>query len=165
MRATFEQAQARKIEDLLQQTVGLGKVRAKVSADLDFDRITTSTEVYDPDSQVVRSTQNTTEDSTNTEGNNQSVSVTNNLPITPGTAPPPAAGGGPSSNNKSDKSEETINYEINKTIRNQVRESGQVKRLSIAVAVDGIYEEPPADKDGKVDKPDAKPTYKPRSRR
>ena len=163
MRASFEQAQARKIEDLLQQTVGLGKVRAKVSADLDFDRITTSTEVYDPDSQVVRSTQSTNEDSTNSEGNNQSVSVTNNLPLTPGTAPPPAAGAaGPASTNKSNKSEETVNYEINKTVRNQVRESGQVKRLSIAVTVDGIYEAAPADKDGKQDK-DAKPTYKPRS--
>ncbi|MGE3622560.1 MAG: flagellar basal-body MS-ring/collar protein FliF, partial [Bdellovibrionales bacterium] len=151
MRASYESAQARKIEDLLSQTVGLGKVRAKVSADLDFDRITTSSEVYDPDSQVVRSTQSTSESSSNAEAGNQAVSVTNNLPLTPGAAPPAAPASAAS--NKSDKTEETINYEINKTVRNQVRESGQVKRLSIAVTVDGIYE---AGAEGKS-------TYKPRS--
>jgi len=162
MRAQYEQTQARKIEDLLAQTLGYGKVRAKVSADLDFDRITTSSEIYDPDSQVVRSTQSTTEESSNAEGNTQAVSVTNNLPLTPGQAPPaaapgaaPAAGAG-GANNKSNRSEETVNYEINKTVRNQVRESGQVKRLSIAVAVDGSYE---TTGEGK----DAKATYKPRS--
>jgi flagellar M-ring protein FliF len=158
MRASFEATQARKIEDLLSQTVGYGKVRAKVSADLDFDRITTSTEVYDPDSQVVRSTQTTSDTSTSNEGGNQqTVSVANNLPLTPGTAPPPAAAGANKEpTNKSDKEESTVNYEINKTIRNQVRESGSVKRLSIAVAVDGAYE---TTGEGK----DAKTTYKPRS--
>ncbi len=157
MRAEYESTQARKIEELLSQTLGYGKVRAKVSADLDFDRITTSSEIYDPDSQVVRSTQNTSEDTTNSEGGSQNVSVTNNLPLTPGA--PPAAGaagataGGGGTNNKSNRSEETINYEINKTVRNQVRESGQVKRLSIAVVVDGTYDT----------SADGKSTYKPRS--
>jgi flagellar M-ring protein FliF len=154
MRASFEATQARKIEDLLAQTVGYGKVRAKVSADLDFDRITTSTEIYDPDSQVVRSTQNTSEDTSNAEANNQAVTVANNLPLTPGAAPPATPAPAPQANtNKSSKSEETINYEINKTVRNQVRESGQVKRLSVAVTVDGTYD---VGADGKS-------TYKPRS--
>jgi flagellar M-ring protein FliF len=159
MRAEFEQTQARKIEDLLSQTLGYGKVRAKVSADLDFDRITTSSEIYDPDSQVARSTQTTSEETTNTEGGNtQAVTVANNLPLTPGQAPPVAAGaasGGASggANNKSNKSEETTNYEINKTVRSQVRESGQVKRLSVAVVVDGTYDTGA----------DGKQTYKARS--
>jgi flagellar M-ring protein FliF len=132
MRAAFEQTQARKIEDLLAQTLGYGKARAQVSAELDFDRITTNSEIYDPESQVVRSTQNTNEDATTAEGNADTVSITNNLPN--GTTP--AAGGGGSSN-KSSKTEETVNYEINKTVRSQVRESGSIKRLSVAVAVDG----------------------------
>lgn len=133
MRADFERTQARKIEDLLSQTLGYGKARAQVSADLDFDRITTSSEIYDPDSQVVRSSQSTTEDSTANEGGGQTVTVANNLPATPGAAP----GGGAANGNKSSRTEETLNYEINKTVRNQVKESGQVKRLSVAVAVDG----------------------------
>jgi flagellar M-ring protein FliF len=136
MRLEFEQAQARKIEDLLAQTLGYGKVRAQVSADLDFDRITTSSEIYDPESQVVRSTQNTSEDSSNAEAGAPAVSVANNLPTNPAQAAGSANSG---SNNKNSRNEETINYEINKTVRNQVRESGSVKRLSVAVVVDGTY--------------------------
>ncbi|MDR3424419.1 MAG: flagellar basal-body MS-ring/collar protein FliF [Alphaproteobacteria bacterium] len=155
-RIQYEQAQTRKIEDLLTQTLGFGKVRAQVSADLDFDRITTSSEIFDPDSQVVRSTQNTNETDTNSEGNSGAVSVSTNLPATPqqiaNGGATPAAASTPTSNNK--HSEETINYEINKTVRNQVRESGRVRRLSIAVVVDGTYK---TSADGKTT------TYAPRT--
>ncbi len=130
LRAHYEQTQARKIEDLLARTLGFGKVRAQVSADLDFDRITTSSEIFDPESQVVRSQQSTTEDSSASDGGSGSVSITNNMPGGQ------AAGGGEGAN-KTNRAEETINYEINKTVRSQVRESGQVKRLSVAVVVDG----------------------------
>ncbi len=133
MRLSFEQAQARKIEDLLFQTIGYGKARAQVSADLDFDRVTTSSEIYDPESQVIRSTQSTSEESNASEGDAGNVTIANNLPGAQ------AQGGAAANSNRSNKTEETVNYEINKTIRNQVRESGQVKRLSVAVVVDGTY--------------------------
>lgn len=156
MRVAFEQTQARKIEDLLSQTLGYGKARAQVSADLDFDRITTSSEIYDPDSQVVRSTQNTSELSTNSEGTNGGpVTVTNGLPANPAQVANNLNGNNNSSN-KNTHNEETINYEINKTIRNQVRESGQVRRLSVAVVIDGSYK---SEGEGK----DAKTTYIPRT--
>jgi flagellar M-ring protein FliF len=136
MRVQFEQTQARKIEDLLTQTLGWGKVRAQVSADLDFDRVTTSSEIFDPDSQVVRSTQSVNEAANNSDGGSGNVTVANNLP----TSPQQIAGGtGGGSNNSNKRSEETINYEINKTIRNQIREGGQIRRLSVAVVVDGSY--------------------------
>lgn len=131
MRANFEQTQARKIEDLLSQSLGFGKARAQVSAELDFDKIVTNSEIYDPESQVVRSTQSVTEESSSAEGSNDAVSVTNNLPGTPTAAPAGGAG-----SNKNNRAEETVNYEINKTIRSQTRESGQIKRLSVAVVVD-----------------------------
>ncbi|MFA5040237.1 MAG: flagellar basal-body MS-ring/collar protein FliF [Bdellovibrionales bacterium] len=151
MRIQFEQMQARKIEDLLTQTLGYGKVRAQVSADLDFDRITTSSEIFDPESQVVRSTQSVTEDAVNSEGGAGTVTVANNLPTTPQQIAGGAQTGGAS--NKNNRSEETINYEINKTVRNQVRESGQIRRLSVAVVVDGSYK---TGEDGKM-------TYTPRT--
>lgn len=153
MRAGFEQAQARKIEDLLSQTLGYGKVRAQVSADLDFDRITTSSETYDPDSAVIRSTQTTTDDSSSAEPSPQAVSVASNLPSNPAQIANPNAGGSASSN-KNNRNEETTNYEINKTVRNQVREGGQIKRLSVAVVVDGSYK---TEADGKTQ------TYIPRT--
>ncbi len=153
LRIQFEQAQARKIEDLLTQTLGYGKVRAQVSADLDYDRITTSSEIYDPESQVIRSTQSVNEAATNSEsGASNAVSVANNLPATPQQLAGGAGGSG--SSNKNDRNEETINYEINKTIRNQVREGGQIRRLSVAVVVDGTYK---ASDDGKTS------TYVPRT--
>ncbi|MDD3183214.1 MAG: flagellar basal-body MS-ring/collar protein FliF, partial [Alphaproteobacteria bacterium] len=131
MRSNYELNQARKIEELLAQTLGFGKVRAQVSADLDFDRVTTSSEIYDPESQVIRSQQSTSEDSKASDGGGNTVSITNNLPGGQ------ASGGGNSSANSTNRTEETINYEINKTVRNQVRETGQIKRLSVAVVVDG----------------------------
>jgi len=148
MRANYEKRQARKIEDLLSKTLGYGKVRAQVSADLDFDKITTNSEIYDPESQVIRSQQTTTEDSTAADGDNGTVTLTNNLPGGK------ALGGGSGSSNTSNRAEETINYEINKTIRSQVRETGQVKKLSVAVVVDGTTT---TDKDGKI-------TYKKRTK-
>lgn len=132
LRSQYEMKQARKIEDLLGQTIGYGKVRAQVSADIDFDRVTTTSEIFDPESQVVRSQQSTSEDSTAADGGANTVTITNNLPGGQ------AQGGGAGSSNKANRAEETINYEINKTIRNQVRESGQVKRLSVAVVVDNV---------------------------
>ncbi|HAX91606.1 MAG TPA: flagellar M-ring protein FliF, partial [Rhodospirillaceae bacterium] len=146
MRVGYEQAQARKIEELLAQTLGFGKVRAQVSADLDFDRITTSSEIFDPESQVVRSQQSTTEDNSASDGGSGAITMTNNLPG--GQA---AAGG--EGGNKSNRAEETINYEINKTVRSQVRETGQVRRLSVAVVVDGTTT---TDAEGKQ-------TYQPRT--
>ena len=130
MRSAYEQMQARKIEELLSKTLGFGKARAQVSADLDFDRITTSSEIYDPESQVIRSQQSTTEDSTASDSSGGGVSITNNLPN-------PQFGSAGGSANSTNRTEETINYEINKTVRSQVRETGQIKRLSVAVVVDG----------------------------
>jgi flagellar M-ring protein FliF len=141
MRLAFEQTAARKVEDLLSQTLGFGKVRAQVSAELDFDRVTTNSETYDPESQVIRSTQSTSESSANAEAGSQGVSVANNLPNAT------AAGGGTNNSNSTNRNEETINYEINKTVRSQVKESGQVKRLSVAVVVD---DKSTTDAEGKI---------------
>lgn len=148
MRLAYEGEQAQKIEDLLGKTLGFGRVRAQVSADMDFDRVTTNSESYDPDGQVVRSTQTTSETSNDgSDSGGGSVSITNNLP---GGS---ASSGGGAGASKNSRTEETTNYEISKTIKSQVRESGNVKRLSVAVLVDGEYD---TDKEGKQ-------TYKPRS--
>jgi flagellar M-ring protein FliF len=53
-RRELENHLSRTVEQLLERIVGVGKVRAEVSADIDFDRINTSEEIFDPDGQVVR---------------------------------------------------------------------------------------------------------------
>ena len=132
----YEQRAARTVEDLLSRTLGFGKVRSEVSADLDFDRIVTNSEVFDPESQVVRSTQTVNENNESTERNNlDAVTVANNLP----TAEDSDAADTATTRTRSTRAEETINYEISRTTRNHVRETGQVRRLSVAVLVDGSY--------------------------
>ncbi len=139
MRAQHEERLRRAIETLLDRTVGAGNARAEVTAEMDFDRITMNSESYDPDGQVVRSTQTVAEQNNSNEGNTP-VSVANNLPSAQ------ANGGGAQSQSRNQRNEETVNYEISKTIKTQVREGGTVKRLSVAVAVNGSFA---TDADGK----------------
>lgn len=147
MRRTYEQRMNAAIEDMVGRIVGFNKVRAHVSAEMNFDRISTNSESYDPEGQVVRSTQTVSEDATETESTSGEVSVENNVPG--GTTD--AAGG--SNANKSARAEETTNYEISKTVQNIVRETGEVTKISVAVLVDGRMV---TDKDGNK-------TYEPRS--
>jgi flagellar M-ring protein FliF len=128
-----EQDIERKVRALVEGVVGAGKARVNVTADLDLSRVTTQEEKFDPDGQVVRSTQTSEENAQEGEqGGADTVTAANNLPNTQ-----PSAGAGMTSSN-SGRTEETTNYEISKTVRTEVIEPGAVKRLSIAVAVDGV---------------------------
>lgn len=136
MRLNVEQRLSKSAEDLLERTLGSGNVRVTVSAELDFDRITESSETFDPDGQVVRSTQTIEESEQDQDGEGQDpVTVGNNLPDND----LPQLGGGPTSSSSASRIEETVNYEISKTVRSHVRESGAIRRLSVAVLVNGNY--------------------------
>lgn len=129
-RRNYERRMTQAIEDIVGRVVGFGSVRANVTADLNFDRITTSEEIYDPASQVVRSSQVVEE--------RESEQETANSPTLPG------AGGdllsaGSGSNQENSRLEEVTNFEISRTERNMVREVGEVSKLSVAVLVDGNY--------------------------
>ena len=149
-RRAYESRMTRTIEELLENSVGLGKVRAEVTAEMDFDRITTNTETYDPNGQVVRSTQSVEENSNDSDSKSKpAVTVRNNLPD----ANTQQGGGGNKSESASSRTEETVNYEISKTVKSHVREVGTIKRVSAAVLVDGTYS-----------MQNGKPTYQPRSK-
>ncbi len=120
---------SRAVEEMLERSLGAGRVRAEATVELDFDQVRETQEKYDPEGQVVRSQQSSTGNSRTTEAQ-QSVSVQNNLP----NAEPAAPGAG----TQEQKSEETTNYEIGKTVRTVVREHPQLRRLSLAVMVDGV---------------------------
>ena len=139
-RVALEDRLRGKIVQLLERSVGPGKVDAAVSADLDFDELATTAETYDPQSQVVRSTQTTEEvtDQQETQPADQ-VGAAGNLPTERAAAP----AGAPGSSEKSNKTEETINYEISRTVRNQTKRGASLRRLSIAVQVDGTYRAQP----------------------
>ncbi|MCE3233559.1 MAG: fliF, partial [Rickettsiaceae bacterium] len=86
--------------------------------------------------QVARSTQTVEEKEASTEGGQGgNVSAANNLPG--GGAAAESAAGAASNNAKVD---EITNFEVSKTIKKHIKEVGTVKRISIAVLVDGNYE-------------------------
>ena len=135
------------IEDIVASIVGHGRARVQVSAALDSNRIESRSETFDPESRVVRSSQNRTEASTTTEGGG-AVSVGNELP-----GAQQGQGGNAAPKDATQKNEEVVNYEISRTTRTEVLEGGRVKKLSVAVLVDGTYARAP---NGEV-------TYQPRT--
>jgi flagellar M-ring protein FliF len=149
-RVAFEDRLRGKIVQLLERTLGQGRVDAAVSADLDFDEVATTAELYDPNTQVVRSTRTADETSDAKETKPEdAVSVANNLP----TEKTAATQAGPGSSERKNRTEETVNYEISRTVRNQTKRGSTVRRLSIAVQVDGNYR----------DQPDGSRRFEPRS--
>jgi flagellar M-ring protein FliF len=131
--ANYEKRLSEQVQRIVESVVGSGRAQVKITAELDFNRITQTQDTYDPDSKVVRSTQ-TREESSSTAARDQSVTVGNELPNATGQGGP-----APSAQDLAKKSEETINYEISRTTRTETIDGGRVKRVSVAVLVDGIY--------------------------
>jgi len=124
-----------RVEDLLANIVGAGRARVQVSAELDMNRLTRTSETFDPDSQVVRSSQTRELANASTgAADSGAVTVANELPGASGSNS--ASGGG---SEQASTTEETTNYEISKTTATEMTEAGGIKRLSVAVVVDGTY--------------------------
>ncbi len=123
---------AKSVRTLVEGMVGPGKSRVNVTADLDLSRVTVQEENFNPDGQVVRSESTTEEKSSETEpADSGQATATSNIPGGPANAAGQAG-------SNTGKSESTTNYEISKTTRTEIQEPGQIKRLSVAVAVDGV---------------------------
>jgi len=135
MRAQYESRLARRVTELLERTVGFGKVRVEVRADMDFSQVVVNSESFDPNGQVLRSSEAIEENSSAQEAGDETVTVGNNLPD------PALDGGGAGATENQSRTEERSNFEISKTMTNRVSAPGQVERLSVAVLVDGIYNE------------------------
>ncbi len=124
----------RAVEDIVFQVVGEGRARVQVTAELARNRITQTADVFDPDGQVVRSSQSRSEASTASED-------LTNVGVTVGNQLPEADENGPESgsNSQRETSEEVVNYEISRTTTTEVTEAGSLRKLSVAVLVDGVY--------------------------
>lgn len=129
-----EERVRRTVMDIVEGVVGPGNARVQVTAEMDFNRVTENSERYDPEGRVARSvrTSETTE-SASDAASGQAASASGNIPDGAG-----GAGGGERSSNNSSNSEEVTNYEISKTTRTEISEGGRMRRLSVAVAVDGV---------------------------
>jgi flagellar M-ring protein FliF len=123
----------RTVEDIVGRIVGPENIRVQVAAELDFSRITETANIIDPDSQTVLSS-TTVEDQSNDSDPSalRGVTIANQLPQA--ATVDPAAAGEPSTSSAR-RIEETTNFEMTRTVRNEVREVGGIRRLSVAVAL------------------------------
>jgi flagellar M-ring protein FliF len=162
----LEESYQRRIVELLEPLVGAGRVRATVTADLDFTVTEETHENYDPQKTAVRSEQTSSETRKGGDGaegipgalSNQPPG-TSGAPVIPGATPtpgsPPAAAGqagasqttaastGPSSNSQ----KSTRNFEVDRTLAYVKQPVGALKRLSVGVVLDDWQK---AGEDGKV---------------
>lgn len=128
LEALFE----KRIRTMLEPVVGLNKVVARVSADVDFRRVNISEEKFDPDSAVIRSEQRQKESSTDAQ-NQGSGSPDLKYEVYR------TEGGTGSTSKNYEKENAIINYEINKVNTQIINSAGDIKRLSAAVIIDGPY--------------------------
>ncbi len=129
MQQNIEKALQEKVKSIVAGVVGPKNAVVKVTAELDFDRIERTKEEYDPESRVLLSQE------TYTESSNDMVDSTNSYTVR----------------------KVTSNYELSKTIERYVSNSGNIKRLAVAVLVNGKYKKVTAE-DGT-----SKMVYEPRS--
>src|SRR3954469_4455532 len=133
-KTSFERRIRDQVEGIVTSVVGPGRARVQLTADFDLNRITQTSDRFDPEGRVVRSSQ-TREETSSSDGKEGQVTVANELPGGQrGTEAPAAA---PRDQNR--KSEEIVNYEISRTTKTEVIESGRINRISVAVLVDGVY--------------------------
>ena len=131
-RRKLEDYYVKRIENILAPIVGLEKVRAQVSAELDFTVTEQTQESFNPDLPAVRSEQSVEEHSTG--------SVIAGVPGTLSNQPPGAGATAEAEgeNTPSGNSSRRMvrNYELDRTISRTRLPTGTVRRLSAAVVVD-----------------------------
>lgn len=133
-RVAYERRSREQIESMLEKILGYGRVRAEVTAEINFDRIVTNSETFDPEGQVARSVQSSEEtESSRERDQEENISVGNQLPDAT------ADNAGTMSESNRSLVDEITNFEISKVVENHIRETGNVNRLSVAVLVDGTY--------------------------
>ena len=148
-KSEIEDRMASKIAGILSARVGPGNARVEVNVDLSTVREVTRSERFDPEGQVIRSTETREQSSRDQQAASQEVGVAGNLPSPFGNDG--GAGGG--TVNETQNINEIVNFEIGSTLTETVSEPGAVQRVSVAALVDGSYV---ADEEGDV-------TFVPRS--
>jgi flagellar M-ring protein FliF len=128
-----------RLDDILTNIVGPGRARVQVNAELNLDRSTKTSETFDPNGQVVRSTENKSVANSSTGAADGAVSVSNSLPGAAQNGGTSTSGAAAGPNESGQTTQETTNYEISKTTQTSTSDAGGIKRLSVAVVVDGTY--------------------------
>lgn len=119
------------IQRLVEARVGPGRAIVEVNVDADMDTQTITERVIDPQSRVAISSE-TEESSENAQGSNPGVTVASNLPDGD------VEGGSGQNNRQSSQSRERQNFEVSETRRERTVVPGQIRKITVAVLVDGV---------------------------
>jgi len=131
----YERRLRDQVEAIVSSIVGPGRARVQLTADFDFNRVTQTSEKFDPEGRVMRSSQTREEQAAANDTKDGQVTVGNELPG----AQRGADNNQGQAREQSRKSEEIVNYEISRSTKTEVTEGGRVNRVSVAVLVDGTY--------------------------
>lgn len=129
-----EKSLEERVQTMLDRVLGADRSIIRVTADLDMSRVNKQEEKFDPDGQVARSEQAVTESSKGAFG-------PSGVPgVQPNDANAQAANLESNSKQSRDVERSTTNYEISKVVSNILLPVGSIRRLSVAVLVDGLYQ-------------------------
>ncbi|MDH5298775.1 MAG: flagellar basal-body MS-ring/collar protein FliF, partial [Desulfobulbaceae bacterium] len=131
----IEEGLRKKVESMLEEAVGVDHVRARVTAEMDFNRVNVTEESFDPESQVVRSEQMLNEEDQRGGQQPEGIPGVKGSLATFAESGDTAAGG-----NSFKRNNVTRNYEISRVTKQVQAAPASIKRLSVAVMVDGTYE-------------------------
>jgi flagellar M-ring protein FliF len=139
----IEQNYIKRIEAILTPLLGVNNVHAQVTANIDFARTEQTAETFKPNQNPADSSIRSQQNSETLNGSGLSASgvpgALSNQPPVPATAPIVAAAGGTDAANSAKidnlHKENTVNYEVDRTISHTVLPVGMIKRLSVAVVV------------------------------
>jgi flagellar M-ring protein FliF len=142
----IEKGMESRIQSMLEKPLGPGKTTVKVACELDFKRQERTEEKFIPDKNAVRSEQVFNESSGSEKGPSGVPGVLSNTAAgdLTGEQGKEKSGASETSESRFHKQERTINYEISKVTSHTIEPFAAVKRLSVAVIVDGTRK--PADK-------------------
>jgi flagellar M-ring protein FliF len=130
----YERRLREQVEAIVTSVVGSGRARVQITADFDFNRVTQTSEKFDPEGRVLRSSQTREESSAHGDGSEGQVTVGNELP-----GAQQRQGESAAAREQNRKTEEIVNYEVSRSTKTEVTEGGRVNRISVAVLVDGSY--------------------------
>lgn len=120
------------VTHILEARVGPGKAIVEVAVDTITDRESISERKIDPQSRVAISSENEEQTSSSSDKGGAAVTVASNLPAQSGTQ------GDKSTQANDSQTRERINYEVSETKRDLVRDPGGIRRITVAVLVDGV---------------------------
>jgi len=137
-----DQSHENRVKSMLEEVLGVGKVIVRASCVIDFLRLEKTEELYDSANKAIRSEQ-TLNEIANGNGLNAS-----GIPGVVSNIQQEGTKSNQVNSQTMNKQDRSVNYEVGKTIRRIIEPAGSIKKISVAVIVDGTYKVEEEDEEG-----------------